>query len=417
MKLGLVDRVCKSPIQRVPTYDVSDYANQYYTPMDGFSINNTHPDGYNRDSTPRSLIFSITSEYEPPAFDYSNGVCYMPPLMATMSISITNIRFAHLIRPTLERLGRILRRVGIRLPLPVLLSVCSCLIALGANFIIVPTSRPLLAVESTPSMAHLAINACQSTPTAVSAFRDYILLNRGRYPHIYLFRKGMAENVRRYVLSIRQVQAGRSTPSNKGLHAVHGLHLKPLIDTHPRKHLSESSKNSYVGPFCVTKVSRVTRYVTCRVLIECYVLIMDHLRSFASQRGKLSRILVGSSPAERRRVEQRLTREVTERMLLFAPPQYEATEVPARQPLEVNPTCTDPTPLQVDQPESHDKPTGVNHSIGFTFVEGVQPQPLVSFANAGDRADVSVTAVVNLGAAHTAVTESSVFRQIGGGVP
>eukprot|EP00965_Chrysotila_dentata_P077261 2551042-Pleurochrysis_carterae.AAC.1 len=37
-----------------------------------------------------------------------------------------------------------------------------------------------------------------------------------------------------------------------------------------------------------------------------------------------------------------------------------------------------------------------------------------SLANAGDGADVSVTAVVDSGAAPTAVTEA-VFRQIGGG--
>eukprot|EP00965_Chrysotila_dentata_P089838 2965411-Pleurochrysis_carterae.AAC.1 len=54
----------------------------------------------------------------------------------------------------------------------------------------------------------------------------------------------------------------------------------------------------------------------------------------------------GSSPGERQRVEQRLTRVVTERMLLLAPAQYEVTEKPARQPIELNPACTDPTPLQ-----------------------------------------------------------------------
>eukprot|EP00965_Chrysotila_dentata_P054613 1813003-Pleurochrysis_carterae.AAC.1 len=55
----------------------------------------------------------------------------------------------------------------------------------------------------------------------------------------------------------------------------------------------------------------------------------------------------GLSPAERHRAEQRLTREVTERMLLLVPPaQHEATETPAGQPIELNPACTDPTPLQ-----------------------------------------------------------------------
>eukprot|EP00965_Chrysotila_dentata_P048833 1620252-Pleurochrysis_carterae.AAC.1 len=56
-------------------------------------------------------------------------------------------------------------------------SVCSCFIALGAsesrnNFIIVPTNRPPLADESTPSMAYFAFDACQSTSIAVSATRD-----------------------------------------------------------------------------------------------------------------------------------------------------------------------------------------------------------------------------------------------------
>eukprot|EP00965_Chrysotila_dentata_P195581 6177064-Pleurochrysis_carterae.AAC.3 len=82
---------------------------------------------------------------------------------------------------------------------PSCVGVYSCFIALGAseirnNFIIVPTNRPPLADESTPSMAYSAIDACQSTPTAVSASRDVIYINRGRYPRIYLFCKGMAEN-------------------------------------------------------------------------------------------------------------------------------------------------------------------------------------------------------------------------------
>eukprot|EP00965_Chrysotila_dentata_P036680 1221335-Pleurochrysis_carterae.AAC.1 len=54
----------------------------------------------------------------------------------------------------------------------------------------------------------------------------------------------------------------------------------------------------------------------------------------------------GTSPMERHRVEQRLTREITERMLLLAPAQYEVTEKPATPPIELNPACTDPTPLQ-----------------------------------------------------------------------
>eukprot|EP00965_Chrysotila_dentata_P086265 2846204-Pleurochrysis_carterae.AAC.2 len=91
----------------------------------------------------------MTPEYEPPAFDYSDGLCYIPPRKASMvfghdvglfywdrgipvygsfcnatyfvSISITNIHnFPRLLRPTLERVGRILWSAGIRLHLPVL---------------------------------------------------------------------------------------------------------------------------------------------------------------------------------------------------------------------------------------------------------------------------------------------------------
>eukprot|EP00965_Chrysotila_dentata_P025564 849950-Pleurochrysis_carterae.AAC.4 len=134
--------------------------------------------------------------------------------------------------------------------------------------------------------------------------------------------------------------------------------------------------------------------------VSRYVLMMDHLCD-------------NVFPAEGHRVEQRLTREVTERMLLLAPAQYEVTEKPAGQPIELNPACTDHTPLQVDKPEGHDAPTGENCSIGVTFIEGAEPQPLfaqpfsgcmkadipllASFVNAGDGADVSVAAVVDSG--------------------
>eukprot|EP00965_Chrysotila_dentata_P164856 5443297-Pleurochrysis_carterae.AAC.1 len=53
-------------------------------------------------------------------------------------------------------------------------------------------------------MAYFAIDACQSTLIAASATRDLTFVNRGRYLRICLFCKGMAENVWRYVLSIRQ---------------------------------------------------------------------------------------------------------------------------------------------------------------------------------------------------------------------
>eukprot|EP00965_Chrysotila_dentata_P122339 4043955-Pleurochrysis_carterae.AAC.3 len=53
-------------------------------------------------------IFDYAREYEPLALGYSNGLCYIPPRMTSMvyghGIGITNIRFAHLIRPTLERM-------------------------------------------------------------------------------------------------------------------------------------------------------------------------------------------------------------------------------------------------------------------------------------------------------------------------
>eukprot|EP00965_Chrysotila_dentata_P040349 1339032-Pleurochrysis_carterae.AAC.1 len=101
----------------------------------------------------------MTPEYEAPAFDYFNGLCYIPPRKASMSIGMTNIRFAHLTRPTLERMGRILWSAGIRLPLPVLASIRASL--------------------------HLA--------------------------------RGMTENVLRCVFSIRQVHAGKSTPSTAHL--------------------------------------------------------------------------------------------------------------------------------------------------------------------------------------------------------
>eukprot|EP00965_Chrysotila_dentata_P000133 4510-Pleurochrysis_carterae.AAC.1 len=75
-------------------------------------------------------------------------------------------------------------------------------------------------------MAYSAIDACQSNPPAVSASRDLTFINRGQYPRINLFCKGMAEKVWRYVLSIRQVHAGRSAPSTAYLavDAAHGLY-------------------------------------------------------------------------------------------------------------------------------------------------------------------------------------------------
>eukprot|EP00965_Chrysotila_dentata_P123966 4097305-Pleurochrysis_carterae.AAC.1 len=73
-----------SPIQRVPIYDVRKFVNLYYKPSDGFSPHDAHPDGYNYDSAPHSLRSLMTPEYEPPAFDYSSGLCYIPPRKASM---------------------------------------------------------------------------------------------------------------------------------------------------------------------------------------------------------------------------------------------------------------------------------------------------------------------------------------------
>eukprot|EP00965_Chrysotila_dentata_P054607 1812747-Pleurochrysis_carterae.AAC.1 len=109
-------------------------------------------------------------------------------------------------------------------------SICSCFIALGVseirnNFFIVPINRPPLSDEFPLSMARFAINACQSTPTAVSASGDLIQFDRGRYPYTYLFCKGMAVNAWSYVLSIRQVHAGKSNPST-----AHYWQLTPRMD-------------------------------------------------------------------------------------------------------------------------------------------------------------------------------------------
>eukprot|EP00965_Chrysotila_dentata_P200462 6179991-Pleurochrysis_carterae.AAC.1 len=52
--------------------------------MGYFSLYDAHPDGYGYDSAPQSLLSLITPEYGPPAFDYSNGLCYLQPRMASM---------------------------------------------------------------------------------------------------------------------------------------------------------------------------------------------------------------------------------------------------------------------------------------------------------------------------------------------
>eukprot|EP00965_Chrysotila_dentata_P071640 2367112-Pleurochrysis_carterae.AAC.1 len=69
---------------RVPLHDVCNFANRYYVPSDGFSPHDAHPDGYGYNSAPHLLISLMTPEYEPPAFDFSNGLCCMPPRKASM---------------------------------------------------------------------------------------------------------------------------------------------------------------------------------------------------------------------------------------------------------------------------------------------------------------------------------------------
>eukprot|EP00965_Chrysotila_dentata_P019002 633562-Pleurochrysis_carterae.AAC.1 len=197
MKLGLLDQVYVSPIQGVLlTYVVNKFANLYYTPSDGFSADDAHADGFGYDSALHSSISLMTPEYEPPAFDYSNGLCYIPPRTEANLYRHCEYPFCPPYTPYVGKGGT---------------NNLEC--------------WPPLADESTPSMAHFAINAFQRTPIAVSASPDLILfINRGRYPHIYLFCKGVAENVWRYVLCIRQVHAGRSTPSKAYLavNAAHG---------------------------------------------------------------------------------------------------------------------------------------------------------------------------------------------------
>eukprot|EP00965_Chrysotila_dentata_P093293 3081788-Pleurochrysis_carterae.AAC.1 len=172
--IGIVHwHVCISPVQRVLIYDESKFANLYYMPSDGFSTPEAHPDGYGYDSAPHSLISLMTPEYEPrPSITlvacaisrperrvYISVWVVMHDATYFASIGITSIRFAHLAsRPTLERVGRIIWSAGIRLP----------------------GLLPSLADESAPSMAYFAIDACQSTPIAVSATRDLIFINRGR---------------------------------------------------------------------------------------------------------------------------------------------------------------------------------------------------------------------------------------------
>eukprot|EP00965_Chrysotila_dentata_P073225 2419352-Pleurochrysis_carterae.AAC.1 len=76
--------VCISPIQRVFLYDVRKFAHLSYMPSDGFSTHDAYSDGYGYDSAPHSLISLMTPEYEPPSFNYSSGLCDIPPRKASM---------------------------------------------------------------------------------------------------------------------------------------------------------------------------------------------------------------------------------------------------------------------------------------------------------------------------------------------
>eukprot|EP00965_Chrysotila_dentata_P254190 6211792-Pleurochrysis_carterae.AAC.1 len=149
----------------------------------------------------------LTPEYEPPAFDYSNGLCYIPPHTASMvyghgvglfywgrGVSVygslcnatyfASQHYEYPFRPpyttyigeggtdTLECWYSLTSSC---------VSVYSCFIALGANeiwnnFITVHTIKPPLADEFTPSMAHFAIYAIQTTPIAVSASAIQLIL-------------------------------------------------------------------------------------------------------------------------------------------------------------------------------------------------------------------------------------------------
>eukprot|EP00965_Chrysotila_dentata_P140177 4633968-Pleurochrysis_carterae.AAC.1 len=75
--------VCISPIQRVPIYDMNKLlicTTPHRTGRQPMML----IDGYGYNSAPHSLIFLITPEYEPPAFDYSSGLCYIPSRKASM---------------------------------------------------------------------------------------------------------------------------------------------------------------------------------------------------------------------------------------------------------------------------------------------------------------------------------------------
>eukprot|EP00965_Chrysotila_dentata_P179060 5912943-Pleurochrysis_carterae.AAC.2 len=65
-------------------YDVSEYANRNHISSHGVSLHDAHRDGYGYDSAPQSLTSLIAPEYEPLVFDYTNGLCYIPPRMASI---------------------------------------------------------------------------------------------------------------------------------------------------------------------------------------------------------------------------------------------------------------------------------------------------------------------------------------------
>eukprot|EP00965_Chrysotila_dentata_P159031 5253819-Pleurochrysis_carterae.AAC.1 len=142
MKLGLLD--------------------QYYTPSDGFSTHDVHPDGYGYDSAPQSLLSLMTPEYDPPAFDYSDGLCYIPPRKASMvyghgvGLFYWGREYQHYEYPFRPSHTPYSGEGGTNilecwyLLTSSCVSACPCFIALGAsetrnNFIIVHTNNPPLA--------------------------------------------------------------------------------------------------------------------------------------------------------------------------------------------------------------------------------------------------------------------------------
>eukprot|EP00965_Chrysotila_dentata_P155004 5121590-Pleurochrysis_carterae.AAC.2 len=118
---------------------------------------------------------------------------------------------------------------------------CSCTWRAKSEIIhplsIIPPMRPVSADEFTPSMAYVAMDACQGPIAATFASHGSMYFSRGRQP-VYIVGVWPRTSFWRYVLGIRWVQADRSAPGMAYLavNASHGLHaaLKyPLRNLHP----------------------------------------------------------------------------------------------------------------------------------------------------------------------------------------